>query len=96
MRSYFHYGMILFLLFSCFTVIWILIENTYGNEVRNIRDHFQKVFTIYGSVKALGERRFQMLFHAFDPSLEQLKQLTSMLSDAAKRYFISSLPLIDS
>ena len=74
--------------FIC-TALWILIENTYGNEVNNIREHLQKVFHLYGAVGKLGIRRFQMLFHAFHPNLDELRQLTSMLSDAAKRVFHS-------
>ena len=48
----------------------ILMENTYGNDTTNIRDHHKKITKEYGKIKKLGQRRFEELRAAFEPTSE--------------------------
>ena len=54
----------------------ILIENTYGNDTTNIRDHHKKITKEYGKIKKLGQRRFEELRAAFEPASEKILKLT--------------------
>ncbi len=63
----------------------LCIENTDGNNTRNLRDHFNHLVKLYGRVKKLGQRRFQALRTAFNPNLEELQTLCEILVNASKR-----------
>ena len=73
-----------------FYSIQILIENTYGNNTKSIRDHFKilKKDGIPGSgkpfeVKGIGLDRFVALKAALIPTVEELKEIAQLLSTAA-------------
>lgn len=51
-----------------------------------MRDHFQFVVKEYGSIPNIGERRFEKLRSAFDPTIEELNQLADILAQASQRY----------
>lgn len=57
----------------------ILMENTYGNDTTNIRDHHKKITKEYGKIKKLGQRRFEELRAAFEPTSEEILELTNIL-----------------
>ncbi len=63
----------------------IRIENTYGNNTREIRTHLNHLAKLYGKVKKLGQRRFQALKVACNPTLEELQTLCEILVEASKK-----------
>ena len=68
--------------------MWIRIENTYGNDTRNMREHLKKNKKEFGPISKLGSRRFETLYTAFEPSLDELKQLTDILVTNSKSIYI--------
>ena len=44
----------------------MLIESTFGNDLKNMRDHFIFIKERYGKVKGLGIDRFETFYHAFN------------------------------
>ncbi len=61
------------------------IENTDGNSTKDLRQHFNYLTKTYGCVKKMGQRRFQALRTACNPSLEELQVLCEILVKASKR-----------
>ena len=57
----------------------MLVENTYANNTHNMRKHFKSIKQQYGRVKGLGMDRFEQLTHAFNPSIQQIKEITDIL-----------------
>jgi hypothetical protein len=47
--------------------------------IENMRKHFQEIIEKYGSIEKLGCTRFEMLHGAFNPSIQEIKQLTDIL-----------------
>jgi len=64
----------------------IYVENTYANNTKNLRKHLKSICANFGPVKKLGQRRFQALRAAWNPTLEELKLLCEILVSASKRY----------
>ena len=81
------YGILIFFIIK-FEALWILIESTYGNNSGTLRKHFAQINQTYGSVKKLGQRRFEQLHSAFSPSIEAFNSLINIFSEAMKRYNI--------
>jgi hypothetical protein len=65
-----------------FYAIVILMESTFGNQYRNLRDHFAFIKLQYGAVKRLGCSRFKRLRCAFNPSIEDIKRVCDLLRGA--------------
>jgi hypothetical protein len=68
----------------------MLIENTYGNNNHNLRNHFKFVKSTYGKIKALGIIRFEQLRNNIIVTLSELLELTNILVSSIKRYNIFS------
>ncbi len=64
------------------------MENTFANDVRNLRAHFNQMAKKHGYVKKIGQRRFEALRTAWNPTVEELQLLTEILVSASKRYNI--------
>lgn len=56
------------------------LESTYGNNKRNIKIHLNQIFKQFGSIKKLGTRRILQLCSVFEPSIEEISQLTNILN----------------
>ena len=63
--------------------IMMAMENTWGNDVKNMRAHFASVKQRYRAVKKLGWDRFSALLSACTPSFEQLRQICALLNSTA-------------
>jgi len=70
------YGIRLFLITMLGTQI--RLETTFGNLTRNLRTHFKQLKEMFGPVKKLGMRRFEQLRSAFNPTIEELKEISSI------------------
>lgn len=70
--------------------MWILVENTYGNNTKLLRNHHKLLKQLHPIIKSakIGIRRFQQLYSAFDPNLEQLKIITNIIRERNKRYVV--------
>lgn len=55
------------------------IESTFGNSSHNLRTHFNQLSEKNGSTQKLGQRRFETLKSALNPSIEELQQLVNIL-----------------
>jgi hypothetical protein len=66
--------------------ILMVMEDTYGNSTKDIREHFQEIKSKL-QVLPFGVNRFLAIFQALDPSIEVLKEICSILEDANYRYF---------
>ena len=66
----------------------IRIENTFGNDVRSLRVHFNQMTDKFGPVKKIGQRRFETLRTDWNPNIDELQLLTEILVSSSKRYNI--------
>lgn len=66
--------------------IQIEIENTYGNSVKNLREHFN---CIHSKIKKMGQKRFEILRSSMEMTAEEVEQLTDILKAAAQKYIFS-------
>jgi hypothetical protein len=57
----------------------IRVENTWGNDTRDIRCHLQSNVKEFGAVKKLGQRRFLQLHAACNPAIDEIRALTDIL-----------------
>jgi hypothetical protein len=60
-----------------------LIENTYGNDKTNLREHYlsiKKQYKHLGNWNGLGLRRFEQLYSLLDPSTAEIEQVCNLLS----------------
>ena len=64
--------------------IWLQVENTWGNDSKEIRDHFLSVKSECGGCKGLGADRFTYLLNAIQPSVAELTKTADLLSKAAQ------------
>jgi hypothetical protein len=71
----------------------VLIENTYGNNTIKLRSHFSMVSESCGGVKKLGMDRFQALWRAFNPSIDELRQIVDILHSVWSS-FIENVSLV--
>ena len=62
--------------------IQIEIENTYGNSVKNLRMHFNR---LNQKIKKMGQKRFELLRSSVEMTTEEVEQLTNILKDAAQK-----------
>jgi hypothetical protein len=60
----------------------LLVENTWGNNVRDMRVHLKYLNEHYGKVKGLGINRFCQLIPALDPELSDIETLVLLLNGA--------------
>jgi len=73
--------------FSFFTLgLILLLENTFGNDVRSLSKHYKSLKKDYGPFTGLGFRRFSMLRTSFRPSLAQISQISQILRTSIHRY----------
>ena len=73
------------ILVNIFSGMILYLENTDGNNTKDIRTHFKHITKTYGKVKKLGMRHFQALRTAHNPSLDELQVLCDILVKASKR-----------
>jgi hypothetical protein len=73
--------------------LMVLIENTYGNNTTKLRSHFSMVRESCGGVKNLGMDRFQALWRAFNPSIDELLQIADILHSVWSS-FIENVSLV--
>lgn len=57
------------------------IENTYGNNTSNLRSHFNQLDPVHN----LGQRRFELLRYALNPTIEELDQIVDILATNSKK-----------
>jgi hypothetical protein len=69
--------------------IWMLLENTYGNDTSSLPAHFAKVRDDYGPFPNLGFRRFKILLNALAPTPEEIVELCAVLSKNSQQYVAS-------
>lgn len=82
------YGKYTFIVLITINIIglWLHIENTYGNNVRNLRQHLKDMKKNGIFLKGFGIRRFEQIRHALNPSLFDLNELLSILRTSIQRY----------
>jgi hypothetical protein len=56
----------------------IQIENSYGNDTRNLRERIKLRF---GEIRGMGLDRFETLWRAFNPSIEEIQQICEILRE---------------
>jgi len=66
--------------------LWLLIENSFGNNTRNLREYVKIIMQKYGRIPGMGEKRFTQIHHAIDPTIEELIELTSLLCTFVQQY----------
>lgn len=57
------------------------IENTWGNDVKNIREHYQQLQEDLGTISRMGIDRFQVMHSAFAPSILEFQLICDILHD---------------
>jgi hypothetical protein len=62
------------------------IENTNGNNIRNIKLYFNQIIETYGNISKLDMRKFQALRIASNSFSEELQVFCNILVQASKRY----------
>jgi len=67
----------------------MLLENTFSNRTRCLREHFAKVKEECDAVKGLGHDRFQVILSALRPTAEQLVEVGKQLEACAKQQLVS-------
>jgi hypothetical protein len=60
------------------------MENTYGNQVKNLEDHF-KWLKQHCGINKMGVKRFKQLKTAFAPSVGELEELLDALVENISR-----------
>jgi hypothetical protein len=70
------------------------IENTFGNSTTDMRTHFKKLCSDFGTINNLGQRRFETLKTAFDPTIAELQMLINLLVTSSKRYKVNNINII--
>ena len=61
------------------------LENTWGNDCHNIRKHLNLNVNRFGPVKKLGQRRFLQLYHACQPTIQEIRKLNDILVFNSRR-----------
>jgi hypothetical protein len=61
------------------------VENTYANDVGNMRVHLQSIVDRFGSIDKLGQRRFLQLYKACYPTIDEIRTLTDILVANSQR-----------
>jgi hypothetical protein len=64
------------------------MENTFGNDTKDIRSHFKTIVERFGKVKKLGQRRFEELRRAFNPTIAEIIQLTDILMNNSAKWIL--------
>lgn len=72
----------------------MMMENTFGNNVHDLRKHYQLLKEKGYISKQLGLRRFEQLRAAISPSLVDLDNLFQLLRKSIQRYFLLLLLLL--
>jgi hypothetical protein len=65
-----------------FYAITMMIENTWGNDKRNLKKHFRAISEIYGSVKGMCLDRYLSLRSAFNLSIQEILDICDLLRQA--------------
>jgi hypothetical protein len=71
----------------------VLIENTYENNTTKLFSHFSMVSEWCGGVKKLGMDRFQTLWRAFNPSIDEFRQIADIFHSVWSS-FIKNVSLV--
>ena len=66
--------------------LFLIIGNTYGNSVKDLRKHLQKIKETEGKVKGLGQDRFVALWGSFNPSITEIDNIVDILHASSMRY----------
>jgi hypothetical protein len=76
-----------------FYAITRMIENTWGNDKRNLKKHFRDISEKYGSVKGMCLDRYLSLRSAFNPSIQEILDICDLLRQAFIS-FVSGVHLV--
>lgn len=64
------------------------LENTYGNNTHDLRNHYKLIKKEFGNIPKLGLKRFQLLRCCFNPTISQLIILSEMIGESSQKYII--------
>jgi hypothetical protein len=64
----------------------IQIENSYGNDTRNLREHYKNIKLQFGEIRGMGLDRFETLWRALNPSIEEIRQICDILHETFNNY----------
>jgi hypothetical protein len=64
----------------------IQIENSYGNDTRNLREHYKNIKLQFGEIRGMGLDRFETLWRTFNPSIEEIQQICDILHETFNNY----------
>jgi hypothetical protein len=70
----------------------MLIENTWGNDKREMRTHLKAISDQFGKIKGLSEDRYTSLRSALNPSIKEILEVCSLLRVAFNE-FVSHVQL---
>jgi hypothetical protein len=76
-----------------FYAITMMIENTWGNNKRNLKKHFRDISEKYGSVTEMCLDRYLSLRSAFNPSIQEILDICGLLRQAFIG-FVSGVQLV--
>lgn len=76
-------------LFLQFYGVFILMENTFGNTVRDVRDHYRSLKKEYGPFKNLGMNRFQSILSSFFCPSSTLSKVCELLRSSSQKAVVS-------
>lgn len=62
------------------------LENTFGNEAPELREHLNVMKEQFGAIPKLGMKCFIVLWESLDPTVEELDMIAKILTKAAWRY----------
>jgi hypothetical protein len=62
----------------------IQIENSFGNDTRNLREHYKSIKLQFGEIRGMGLDRFETLWRALNPSIEEIRQICDILHETFK------------
>lgn len=67
-----------------FYVIQMELENTFGNEHRNLRNHFKFIKSKKGGNIGMGFDRFSVIRRNFVPNEAEIREIVDILSENSK------------
>jgi hypothetical protein len=59
----------------------IQIEISYGNDTRNLREHYKNIKLQFGEIRDIGLDRFETLWRALNLSIEEIRQNCDILHE---------------
>jgi hypothetical protein len=76
----------MFHIYLTFIGLIILLESSYGNSNRHLRQHIAEILDVAGHPPGLGINRFELLRTSLHPTIDEIKLLTNILVKNSQEY----------